>query len=143
MYDFSANDFSFVEFYMVGPEKELLQLAVFGELRTLFPGVHIHIELVGPAVPPQRSDHLLIRHCSIIWYWSLLGLNICPTCLPVNRDGEKINISSYACCNEAICVCKLASGAQTGITSPLTLKLWRGFYHDRYRDIVKVSHCKI
>lgn len=143
MYDFSANDFGFVEFYMVGPEKELLQLAVFGELLALFPGVHIHIELVGPAVPPQRSDQLLIRHCSVMWYWSLLGLNICPTCLPVNRDGEKISISSYPCCNEANCVCKLASGTQTCTTSPLTLKLWRGFYHDRYRDIVKVSHCKI
>lgn len=66
MYDFSANDFGFVEFYMVGPEKELLQLAVFGELLALFPGVHIHIELVGPAVPPQRSDQLLIRHCSVM-----------------------------------------------------------------------------
>jgi len=42
--------------YTEGPEKELLQLAVFGELLALFPGVHIHIELVGPAIPPQRSD---------------------------------------------------------------------------------------
>lgn len=41
---------------MEGPEKELLQLAVFGELLALFPGVRIHIELVGPAIPPQRSD---------------------------------------------------------------------------------------
>lgn len=37
-----------------GPEKELLQLAVFGELRALFPGVHVHIELIGPAVPQHR-----------------------------------------------------------------------------------------
>jgi hypothetical protein len=43
-------------FYMEGPERELLQLAVFGELQVLFPGVCIHIELVGPAIPPQRSD---------------------------------------------------------------------------------------
>lgn len=45
-----------MKFYMEGPEKELLQLAVFGELLALFPGVRIHIELVGPAIPPQRSD---------------------------------------------------------------------------------------
>jgi len=41
---------------MEGPEKELLQLVVFGELLALFPGVDIHIELVGPAIPPERSD---------------------------------------------------------------------------------------
>jgi hypothetical protein len=38
-----------------GPEKELLQLAVFAELHALFPGVHVHIELVGPSVPQNRS----------------------------------------------------------------------------------------
>jgi hypothetical protein len=37
-----------------GPEKELLQLAVFRELHALFPGVCINIELVGPAVPKSR-----------------------------------------------------------------------------------------
>lgn len=41
-------------------------------------------------------------------------------------------------------MCKLASenailGTQTGLTSALTLQLWRGFYHDRYRDVVKDS----
>lgn len=97
----------------VGPEKELLQLAVFGELLALFPGVRIHIELVGPAIPPQR-------------------------------DGEKIHISKYPCCNEDKCECKIASkntflGTQSGSTSALTLQLWQGFYHDRYRDIVKDS----
>ncbi|XP_058772352.1 uncharacterized protein LOC131646284 [Vicia villosa] len=99
--------------HYLGPEKELLQLAVFGELQALFPGVHIHLELVGPAIPPQR-------------------------------DGEKIRISKYPCCNETKCVCKLASenmilGTQTGMSSALTLQLWRGFYHDRYKDIVKGS----
>ncbi|XP_061360820.1 uncharacterized protein LOC133304772 [Gastrolobium bilobum] len=94
--------------HYLGPEKELLQLTVFGELQALFPGVHIHIEFVGPAIPPQR-------------------------------DGEKICISKYPCCNEVECVCKLASETQTSITSALTLQLWRGFYHDRYRDIVKAS----
>ncbi|RDX90671.1 Zinc finger MYND domain-containing protein 15, partial [Mucuna pruriens] len=99
--------------HYLGPEKELLQLAVFGELMALFPGVHIHIELVGPAIPPQR-------------------------------DGEKIHISKYPCCYELECECKIASkntflGTQSGITSALTLQLWQGFYHDRYRDIVKDS----
>jgi len=51
---------------MKGPEKELLQLAVFGELLALFPGVHIHIDLVGPSIPSQRSDALLISNYSVI-----------------------------------------------------------------------------
>lgn len=45
-----------MKFYVEGPEKELLQLAVFGELLALLPGVGIHIELVGPAIPSQRFD---------------------------------------------------------------------------------------
>ncbi|KAG5059328.1 hypothetical protein AAZX31_01G035500 [Glycine max] len=99
--------------HYLGPEKELLQLAVFGELLALFPGVRIHIELVGPAIPPQR-------------------------------DGEMIHISKYPCCNEDECECKIGSKntfleTQSGITSTLTLQLWQGFYHDRYRDIVKDS----
>ncbi|AES96380.2 putative Zinc finger, MYND-type [Medicago truncatula] len=93
--------------HYLGPEKELLQLAVFGELLALFPGVHIHIDLVGPAIHSQR-------------------------------DGEKIGISKYPCCNEANCVCKLVT-ENVSITSALTLQLWRGFYHDRYKDIVKDS----
>ncbi|KAK7309530.1 hypothetical protein RJT34_06332 [Clitoria ternatea] len=99
--------------HYLGPEKELLQLAVFGELLALFPGVNIHIELVGPAIPPQR-------------------------------DGEKIHIYKYPCCNEDGCECKLAGGntilgKQTGVTSALTLQLWQGFYHDRYRDVIEDS----
>uniref|UniRef100_A0A0E0I0S3 MYND-type domain-containing protein n=1 Tax=Oryza nivara TaxID=4536 RepID=A0A0E0I0S3_ORYNI len=50
-----------------GPEKELYQLAVFGELRALFPGVRIYIELVGPAVPKSRDGELVTisnyAHC--------------------------------------------------------------------------------
>nr|XP_025654433.1 zinc finger MYND domain-containing protein 15 isoform X2 [Arachis hypogaea] len=99
--------------HYLGPEKELLQLDVFGELQALFPGVHIHIELVGPAIPPQR-------------------------------DGEKISISRYASSNEDQSTCKSASenailSTQSGITSAVTLQLWHGLYHDRYRDIVKDS----
>lgn len=37
--------------HYLGPDKELAQLSVFGELNALFPGVQVHIELVGPAIP--------------------------------------------------------------------------------------------
>lgn len=45
--------------HYLGPEKELLQLAAFGELRALFPGVQIHIELVGPEVPKSRDGEVV------------------------------------------------------------------------------------
>jgi len=37
-----------------GPEKELPQLAAFGELHPQSPGVQIHTELVRPEVPQSR-----------------------------------------------------------------------------------------
>jgi len=53
---------------LTGPEKELLQLAVFAELHALFPGVHVHIELIGPAIPQHRSVSALHNGCIIRIY---------------------------------------------------------------------------
>ncbi|XVE75130.1 hypothetical protein DITRI_Ditri12bG0071600 [Diplodiscus trichospermus] len=99
--------------HYLGPEKELLQLAVFGELGALFPGVLVQIELIGPAVPQHR-------------------------------DGEKIDLHSYAHCIEQDCNCKSknensSSLIGTCISSAVTLKLHRGYYHDRFIDISKDS----
>jgi len=64
----------------------------------------------------------------------------------MSRDGEKIHISKYACCNDDECECKIAAVKSTYFqiesSSAVTLQLWHGFYHDRYRDIVKVC-CNI
>ena len=38
-----------------GPERKVYQLAVFGELHALLPGVRVHIDFVGPAIPHDRS----------------------------------------------------------------------------------------
>lgn len=46
--------FWFINLILEGPEKELLQLAVFGELQALFPGVKVHIDLIGPAISHLR-----------------------------------------------------------------------------------------
>lgn len=95
--------------HYLGPEKELHQLAVFGELLALFPGVQVHIELVGPAIPQYR-------------------------------DGERINLNSFAHCTDINCKCKsLNENVNNGTNSRVTLQLRRGFYHDRYRDIAKDS----
>ncbi|XP_057948516.1 uncharacterized protein LOC131144125 isoform X2 [Malania oleifera] len=48
--------------HYLGPDKELLQLAAFGELYALFPGVQVHIEFVGPAVPQYRDGEVIDLH---------------------------------------------------------------------------------
>ncbi|XP_022861435.1 zinc finger MYND domain-containing protein 15 isoform X4 [Olea europaea var. sylvestris] len=98
-----------------GPEKELLQLSVFGELLALFPGIRLLIDLVGPAVPQHRS---------------------------VPMDDEKIYVYSYAKCNQIDCQCKysvenLSQHVYEGDSSAVILRFHAGFYHDRYRDIAK------
>ncbi|KAL9246439.1 hypothetical protein vseg_019974 [Gypsophila vaccaria] len=89
--------------HYLGPDKELSQLAVFGELLALLPHFHVHIELVGPAVPE-------------------------------NRDGEIINLETFAYCNDKDCKCKMPSADRS---SAVTLRLLKGFYHDRFKDTVK------
>ncbi|KEH27775.1 hypothetical protein MTR_5g036455 [Medicago truncatula] len=51
---------------------------------------------------------------------------------------REISMTAYPCYIEAKCVCKLAT-ENVRVTSALTLQLWRGFYHDRYKDIVEDS----
>ncbi|KAM7251925.1 hypothetical protein ACFE04_023808 [Oxalis oulophora] len=99
--------------HYLGPEKELSQLDVFGELIALFPGVQVHIEFVGPAVPE-------------------------------NRNGEEINISNYARCNDTHCSCKSSNETmrqfqKDGRTSAVQLRVRRGLYHELYNDITKYS----
>ncbi|KAK3038632.1 hypothetical protein RJ639_027295, partial [Escallonia herrerae] len=99
--------------HYLGPDKELFQLSVFGELHALFPGVQVRIELVGPAIPETR-------------------------------DGEIYDLRSYARCAETDCICKYAdesisSHVSAAKSSAVTLRLHAGYYHDRYRDVVKDS----
>ncbi|CAH1424692.1 unnamed protein product [Lactuca virosa] len=49
--------------HYLGPEREVYQLAVFGELHALLPGVRVHIDFVGPAIPHDR-DGETITLCS-------------------------------------------------------------------------------
>ncbi|KAJ6719531.1 ZINC ION BINDING PROTEIN [Salix purpurea] len=97
--------------HYLGPEKELLQLAAFGELLALFPGVQIHIEFIGPAIPRQR-DGEKISLCSY------------AHCL----DADCIcNFSSE----------NLSQIANTGKSTSMTLQLRSGFYHERYRSLAE------
>ncbi|EPS59438.1 hypothetical protein M569_15370, partial [Genlisea aurea] len=89
--------------HYLGPEKELLQLAAFGELQALFPGVRIYIDFVGPAIPDRRSD-------------------------------ERIDLHSYALCNDTACRCKTEMVSKS---QAVRMQLHAGFYHDRYGEFSK------
>ncbi|KAL0364150.1 UNVERIFIED_CONTAM: hypothetical protein Sangu_0512600 [Sesamum angustifolium] len=94
-----------------GPEKELLQLPVFGELQALFPGVRMHIDLVGPAVPHHRNGeqiHLSYARCS----------------------------QMDCCCKDS--VYNHTESRTTSDPCTVTLKLHAGCYHDCYGELAKI-----
>ncbi|KAJ8424817.1 hypothetical protein Cgig2_013012 [Carnegiea gigantea] len=56
-----------INIHYLGPDKELNQLASFGELLALLPQCNVHIELIGPAVPERRDGQRIeldrCAHC--------------------------------------------------------------------------------
>ncbi|KAF3774226.1 Zinc finger MYND domain-containing protein 15, partial [Nymphaea thermarum] len=54
-------------------------------------------------------------------------------------DGECAIISGYPKCLDEECKCKFLDENKANDTDnyKVNLRLWRGFYHDRFRDIVK------
>ncbi|THG12536.1 hypothetical protein TEA_000015 [Camellia sinensis var. sinensis] len=98
--------------HYLGPDKELSQLAVFGELIALFQGVQVHVELVGPAIPQYRDGEKIdlynYAHC------------IETDCI---CKSSSENLSLHV----------------SGKSSEVRLRLHSGYYHDRYRDIAKDS----
>ncbi|XP_062111783.1 uncharacterized protein LOC133823180 isoform X2 [Humulus lupulus] len=95
-----------------GPEKELLQLAVFAELHALFPGMDVHIEFIGPAVPQCRDGQSFT-------------LRKYARCISTDCSCRSTEDVSW--------------GLHTSKSATVSMKLRRGFYHDCYRDIVKDS----
>ncbi|KAK6931141.1 Mitochondrial splicing suppressor 51-like, C-terminal domain [Dillenia turbinata] len=99
--------------HYLGPEKELFQLAVFGELCALFPGVKVHMELIGPAIPLHRDGEEI----------DLCGYAHCvETSCECKSSSEKVGL-----------------GSPNYRASAVTLLLRKGLYHDCYSDIVKNS----
>ncbi|KAM7484287.1 hypothetical protein LguiA_000296 [Lonicera macranthoides] len=99
--------------HYLGPDKELFQLAVFGELHALFPGVKVHMDLVGPDIPKCRDGEII----------ELDGYAPCDETNCLCKSSEE---------NLRLC-------ASTGKPSAVTLMLHAGYYHDRYRDVTKGS----
>ncbi|KAJ9563907.1 hypothetical protein OSB04_009067 [Centaurea solstitialis] len=97
--------------HYLGPEKELYQLAVFGELHALLPGVQVHIDFVGPAVPPDRDGETT----------TLYSYARCveTDCSCKSGKGE------------------FSSHTTPDKSSTITIRLHSGCYHDRYRELTK------
>nr|GFA20023.1 zinc finger MYND domain-containing protein 15 isoform X1 [Tanacetum cinerariifolium] len=93
------------------PERELHQLAVFGELHALLPGVQLHIDFVGPSVPYDRDGETV-------------GLCNYAHCMEVNCSCKsgKGDFSSIKTANNS---------------STITIRLHSGYYHDRYEELTK------
>ncbi|XP_057794384.1 uncharacterized protein LOC131010740 [Salvia miltiorrhiza] len=95
--------------HYLGPERELLQLAVFGELQALFPGVNVYIDLFAPAIPQVRDGEKI----------DLYTYSQCN-----NMDcGCRSSAVSY---RERIDTCH---------SSAITLRLHAGFYHHCCREL--------
>ncbi|XP_057507945.1 uncharacterized protein LOC130790896 isoform X1 [Actinidia eriantha] len=98
--------------HYLGPDKELSQLAVFGELIALLPGVQVHLEFVGPAIPQHRDSERI----ELYSYARCVETDcICKSSI------ENLSLNA------------------SGKSSVVRLRLHSGYYHDRYRDIAKDS----
>ena len=64
--------------------------------------------------------------------------------IEINRDGESFTLCKYARCLSRDCICKssedVSRDIHTSRSTTVTMNLRKGFYHDCYRDILKVLH---
>ncbi|KAJ0815428.1 putative Zinc finger, MYND-type [Helianthus annuus] len=97
--------------HYLGPERELYQTAVFGELHSLLPRVQLHIDFVGPAVPHDRDGETI-------------GLYSYAQCTEAN------------CCCKTLKT-EFSSHTNTDTSSKITLRFHSGHYHDRYEELTK------
>ncbi|KAK1365803.1 zinc finger MYND domain-containing protein 15 [Heracleum sosnowskyi] len=96
--------------HYLGPDKELSQLDVFSELRALFPGIRVHLELVGPAVPEDRNGERI--------------------------DLDQYAQCNETDC---VCKCSEKNSSSGASTLGVAIRLHAGYYHDRYKDLAKDS----
>ncbi|XP_076892845.1 uncharacterized protein LOC143544690 [Bidens hawaiensis] len=78
--------------HYLGPERELYQTAVFGELHALLPGVRVHIDFVGPEVPHDRDGETI----SLSSYAHCMEAN-CSCKTPISTDdSSKITLRFHS-----------------------------------------------
>ncbi|CAM8879808.1 unnamed protein product [Rhodiola kirilowii] len=97
--------------HYLGPERELTQLAVFGELCTLFPGLQVKIEMFGPAISAHRDG-------------TRIDLDGSVSC-----NGQDFSRTSLTNCSKR----ELGKDGTSGVT----IHLRRGLYHERFGEKVK------
>ncbi|KAI3970591.1 hypothetical protein MKX01_024238 [Papaver californicum] len=96
--------------HYLGPDIELRELAIFGELHALFPGLQVHIDFFGPEVPQLRDG-------------SKINLHAYAHCVDIECDCKSLTEAEWR--------------ISDGTTSVVSLQLHKGFYHDLYRNLKK------
>lgn len=96
--------------HYLGPDKELSQLDVFRELRALFPGIQVRLELVGPEVPEYRNDERI-----------------------------ELDQYAQCNETDCVCKSSEENSSSGPSTSGVTIRLHAGYYHDCYKDLAKDS----
>lgn len=122
----------------------IYQSAQLTAMRSLTP--LISNELCIHYLGPDKEIHqLAVFHELHALFPSVkVRLELVGPAIPEYRDGERIDLSSYAHCIDEDCICKSSSenvgrGLSNDSTSTVRVHLHKGFYHERYKDIAKDS----
>ncbi|BBN15007.1 zinc finger MYND domain-containing protein 15 [Marchantia polymorpha subsp. ruderalis] len=57
-----------------------------------------------------------------------------------SRDGKALDLNEYPKCLDEDCLCKTSRGSGVKVRGRVTIKLWRGLYHERYSELETSPH---
>ncbi|CAK9213265.1 unnamed protein product [Sphagnum troendelagicum] len=120
---FPFGDNQILRIHYLGPERELSQLPVFGELLALLPGLQIYIDFIGPSVPISREGESL-------------KLDGYAKCLDNDCQCKK-KASSLGNPRLELQGDKMAVSSSQG---QIYLRFWTGLYHDRHSELGALPH---
>jgi hypothetical protein len=120
---FPFGDNQILRIHYLGPERELSQLPVFGELLALLPGLQIYIDFIGPSVPIAREgESLKLDGYAKCWD------NDCPCKKKASSLGNpRLELQGD----------KMAVSFSQG---QIYLRFWTGLYHDRHSELGALPH---
>ncbi|KAL2621152.1 hypothetical protein R1flu_001357 [Riccia fluitans] len=86
---------------------------------------------------PEREVNMLQVFAELLAFFPSrhLHIDMIGPGVPSVRDGELLDLREYPKCSDEDCLCKTSFGSESRRCSRVTVKLWRGLYHDRYSDM--------
>ncbi|GAB4839901.1 hypothetical protein Ancab_020610 [Ancistrocladus abbreviatus] len=96
----------------------------------------INIHYLGP--DKELSQLAVFAELHALFPCCQVHIDLVGPAVPQYRDGERINLDSYAHCDDKDCKCKMPS-EDIRCDAAVTLRLFKGFYHDCLSSIVKDS----